>query len=174
VKAALASVRFAAALPKEDHSTVPDGMSAATSALNVGAPVPPVAGPANTEFCAALLNAKVSAGVVVAVATLVVKSGLRAPALKLVTVPVPAGRSAATSARNVGVAAAPVVGPAHTVLAFCVVIAKVNAGVVVGVATDDVMMVPMFPALNEVTVPVGAAPLAAAVINPWALTVMLA
>jgi hypothetical protein len=54
-----------------------------------GAPAPPDAGPANTEFCAALESEKDRAGVVVAVATLVVNSGDRLPAEKLVTVPVP-------------------------------------------------------------------------------------
>ena len=48
--------------------------------------------------------------------------------------------------------------------------ATVNAGVVVGVATE------IRPPVNEtlVTVPVGAAPLDAAVIKPLPLTVMLA
>ena len=40
--------------------------------------------------------------------------------LPSVTVPVPEGISAVTSARNVGVAELPVVGPASTVLAVCV------------------------------------------------------
>jgi hypothetical protein len=48
--------------------------------------------------------------------------------------------------------------------------ATVSAGVVVAVATD--IKPPVNPTV--VTVPVGAAPLAAAVINPLALTVMLA
>lgn len=38
----------------------------------------------------------------------------------LVTVPVPAGKSAVTNALKAGCAAAPVVGPAHTVLAVSV------------------------------------------------------
>ena len=71
---------------------------------------------------------KDNAGVVVAVATEVVNNGLRVPALKLVTVPVPAGRSAATSARNVAVAGDPVVGPAKTVLAFGVSERSATAG----------------------------------------------
>src|SRR5580658_9545066 len=54
-----------------------------------GAPAPPDAGPASTEFCAALVNTNVSAGVVVAGATEVVNNGDRLPALKLVTVPPP-------------------------------------------------------------------------------------
>ena len=62
------------------------GMSAATRARNVGAPVEPF-GPANTVFAAALLSVKLKAGVVLAVVTLVVNSGDRVPALKLVTVP---------------------------------------------------------------------------------------
>ena len=52
----------------------------------LGAPVPPVAGPANTEFCAAVDSENVSAGVLVGVAREVVNSGDRFPALKLVTV----------------------------------------------------------------------------------------
>jgi hypothetical protein len=106
--------------------------------------------------------ATVSAGVVVGVAT-----EIKPPVNEtLVTVPEPAGKSAATNARKVGISAAPVVGPAHTVFAGSVAIVKVNAGVVVGVATADVIMEPIFPALKDVTVPVGAAPLDAAVTKP--------
>jgi hypothetical protein len=76
------------------------------------------------------------------------------------------GRSATTRARKVGVAAAPVVGPAKTVFSVCVANANVNAGVVVEVATDEVIILSMFPALKDVTVPVGAAPLDAAVTKP--------
>ena len=43
----------------------------------------------NSVFAAALVSENVSAGVVVAVATLVVNSGVKVPALKLVTVPLP-------------------------------------------------------------------------------------
>lgn len=81
----------------------------------------------NTVPPPALLKENVKDGVVVGVPTFVVNSGLRFPALKLVTVPVPAGRSAATNDLNVGVAAAPVVGPAHTV--FAVSVAKDTAKV---------------------------------------------
>src|SRR5437016_2366913 len=42
-----------------------------------------------------------------------------------------AGKSAATSARKVGTLAAPVVGPAHTVLAVSVAFVNVNVPVVV-------------------------------------------
>jgi hypothetical protein len=63
------------------------------------------------------------------------------------------GMSAATRARNVGVATPPDTGPAHTVLAVCVLNAKVKAGVVVAVATDDVTILSIFPALKDVTVP---------------------
>jgi hypothetical protein len=63
------------------------------------------------------------------------------------------GMSAVTRARNVGVATPPDTGPAHTVLAVCVLNEKVKAGVVVAVATDDVTMLSMFPALKDVTVP---------------------
>jgi hypothetical protein len=64
-------------------------MSPATKDLNEYAPVPPVEGPANTEFCAAVLAAKDRAGVVVDVATDVVNKGLRLPDEKFVTVPEP-------------------------------------------------------------------------------------
>jgi hypothetical protein len=57
----------------------------------VGTPAPPVAGPASTEFCAALDKANVSAGVLVAVATEVVNNGERLPAENVVTVPEPEG-----------------------------------------------------------------------------------
>jgi hypothetical protein len=49
----------------------------------------PLVGPANTEFCAALLKEKDNAGVVADVATDVVNKGLRLPALNDVTVPDP-------------------------------------------------------------------------------------
>jgi hypothetical protein len=64
------------------------GMPRTGAMVYPGAAAPVVALP-NTVPPAALLNAKVRAGVVVAVATEVVKSGLSAPALKDVTVPVP-------------------------------------------------------------------------------------
>jgi hypothetical protein len=67
--------------------------------------------------------ATVSAGVVVAVAT-----EIKPPVKDTeVTVPVPAGKSAATNARNVGVAAPPDTGPANTV--FAVWVSKLNANV---------------------------------------------
>ena len=93
-------------------------MSADTNARKDGAPVPPLEGPANTSFCAALESENDRAGVVEAVDTEVVNNGLRLPELKVVTVPVPAGISAVTSALKVGAAAEPEVGPAHTMLAF--------------------------------------------------------
>ena len=61
--------------------------------------------------------------------------------------------SAATSARNVGPAAPPDVGPANTRLAFCVLNANVKAGVVVGVATDVVNSGERLPEEKEVTEP---------------------
>ena len=63
-----------------------EGMSAATKALNPGAPGAPL-GPASTVLAAALDSAKLNAGVVVGLVTEVVNSGDRLPALKLVTVP---------------------------------------------------------------------------------------
>ena len=70
--------------------TVVDGRSAATIELNDGAVVEPVALP-KYVCAAALLNEKVNAGVLVAVATLVVKRGDRLPAENDVTVPAVAG-----------------------------------------------------------------------------------
>jgi hypothetical protein len=113
---------------KDTLVTVPEpaplfGKSADVIARNAGTPVPPETGPRNAEFCATLLSMKVSAGVVPAVATLVVKSGLRAPALNDVTVPEPApatGISAGTSARNTGRTGSKppdTAGPARTKLA---------------------------------------------------------
>jgi hypothetical protein len=55
-----------------------------------GAPDPPVAGPANTLFCAAFEREKESAGVEVLVATEVVNRGERLPDEKDVTDPPPA------------------------------------------------------------------------------------
>ena len=52
------------------------GMSPATNALNVGAVGPAEVGPARTVFTTCVLSENVSAGVVVAVATEVVNSGL--------------------------------------------------------------------------------------------------
>jgi hypothetical protein len=142
------------------------GMPRTGAMVYPGAAAPVVAFP-NTVPPAALVNAKVRAGVVVAVATLVVNRGLRFPALKLVTVPVPAGKSAATNARNVGAAAVPVVGPAHIVLAVCVVNAKEIAGVVVGVATDTVAIASILPELTLVTVPVPAVAIAASAMTKF-------
>lgn len=97
-----------------------EGKSAATRDLKVGAAAAPVVGPAQTVLADCVANENVNAGVVVGVATEVVAMVPIFPALKLVTVPVPAGKSAATNARKVGVAAPPEVGPAKTVLAVCV------------------------------------------------------
>jgi hypothetical protein len=114
--------------------------------------------------------ATVNAGVVVGVAT-EIKPPVNATE---VTVPVPAGKSAVTSARKVGAPVPPVAGPANTEFCAALSSVKVSTGVVVGVATDVVKSGLSAPALNVVTVPVGAAPLAAAVIRPLAFTVMLA
>ncbi len=75
-------------------------------AVNPGAAEELVAFP-NTVNAAALDREKESAGVVVAVATLVVKRGESVPALKVVTVPVPAGKSPATSAQGANDVAEP-------------------------------------------------------------------
>jgi len=54
----------------------------------------------------------------------------------LVTVPVPAGRSAATSARKLGAAAPPEAGPAYTTLAEALLTVQVIAAAVVGLVTE--------------------------------------
>ena len=64
-----------------------------------------------------------------------------------------AGKSATTSARNVGVATPPDVGPANTVFAVCVESVKERAGVVVAVATDVVNNGERLPLEKLVTVP---------------------
>jgi hypothetical protein len=76
--------------------------------------------------------------------------------------------SAATSALNVGIAADPVVGPAHTTFSDCVASAKVKDGVVVGVATDELIIEPTLPALKLVTVPVASAAILPAVTEKFA------
>ena len=63
------------------------------------------------------------------------------------------GKSAATRARNVGVAAPPDTGPANTVLGLCVFNEKDSAGVVVGVATEVVNSGERLPEEKEVTEP---------------------
>src|ERR1039458_8662414 len=131
---------------KPAHVSNVAGRSAATMARNVGAPGPPDTGPRSAAFCACVFKAKDNAGVELPLATEVVNSGLRFPALNDVTVPVPAGMSAVTNARNVGVATPPDTGPAHTVFAVCVAKAKVKAGVVVAVATDVVPVSAAAPA----------------------------
>jgi hypothetical protein len=73
----------------EKETVVNSAMSAGAIALYDGTPVPPEAGPAKKEFCAALDSEKLNAGVEVDVATDVVNKGLRFPELKLVTVPEP-------------------------------------------------------------------------------------
>lgn len=77
------------------------GKSARVIARKEYAPAPPVEGPARKAFCAMLpVAVKVSAGVEVAVATLVEKRVERLPALKLVTVPAPAGVAHVPSPRQ--------------------------------------------------------------------------
>ena len=71
----------------ENFDSVIEGRSAATRVRNVGAAALPVVGPQSTVFAVWVDREKDKAGVVVAVATEVVNSGARLPALKLVTVP---------------------------------------------------------------------------------------
>jgi hypothetical protein len=87
LKVVLLRTRLFAALPIVSQVTVPEGMSAETSARNVGVAAPPDTGPANTRLAVWVLSAKESAGVVVGVATEVVKSGERLPEEKEVTEP---------------------------------------------------------------------------------------
>ena len=75
--------------PRADDARLAAGTSDDTSARNVGATAPPVAGPANTVPAVCVDNVNDSAGVLVGALTLVVNSGERFPALKVVTVPPP-------------------------------------------------------------------------------------
>ena len=75
------------------------------------------------------------------------------PPEMLVTVPVPAGRSAVVSARNVGVVAEPVAGPENTVLAVWVASVPVKVPVVVTGEPDTVRMLLGSVRPTEVTVP---------------------
>ena len=75
------------------EDVVPVGKSPSTMARYVGEPLPLV-GPARKKFCAALDITKLSAGVVVDVATEVVNNGDKAPAENVVTVPEPDADSA--------------------------------------------------------------------------------
>lgn len=125
----------------------------------------------STVWAAAVDKLKLIAGVVVEVATLVVKSGERLPAETAVTVPPPpvtavmtppeavivmpstltapnaeaepSGRSAGTIARNVGAAAEPVVGPARMVLALWLI----------GVATTEPEVVTAVDGVAESKIP---------------------
>ena len=63
------------------------------------------------------------------------------------------GKSAPTSARHVGTATPPLVGPANTQFANCVLMMNVSAGVVVGFDTLVVNHGLALPALKLVTVP---------------------
>src|SRR5262245_58529895 len=105
---------------------VPAGRSAVTRDRKLGCAAPPDVGPAHTVFalCVVLLIASVPL-VVIGEPETENSAGTVWPTL--VTVPVPAGRSAATSDLKVGVAAPPLVGPAKTVFALSVV--KVTAKV---------------------------------------------
>lgn len=118
--------------------------SAATSVPHVGVAAPPEVGPRKNVLADCVFNANVKAGVVVAVATLVVNSGDRLPALNEVTLPAPtaeitpadmvvvvpsgltapnrdvvaSGRSVPTIVLNPGVPVTPF-GAAKKVLAVC-------------------------------------------------------
>jgi hypothetical protein len=82
-----------------------------TRARKVGPAAPPLEGPAKTRFAFWFASVAVSDPVVVIGLTVTVKM-LGSIRPTLVTVPEPAGRSAAVRARNVGIVGPPVVGPA--------------------------------------------------------------
>lgn len=127
-----------AMVPPASGKYVPErlGMSPATSARNVGADDPPDVGPANTVLADWLVRLYESAGVVVAVATVVVKIGDKSPDEKLVTVPLPPepGKSFAVNLRNVGTPDTPS-GLAKTRFELWDMPANATWGQVVGVVT---------------------------------------
>jgi len=93
---------------------VPDGKSAATNDLNVGAAALPEVGPAKTKLADSVANASANVPLTVTGEPDTVNiPGADKPTLVTVPVPVPAGKSAATSALKVGVAALPDDGPAN-------------------------------------------------------------
>src|SRR6516225_6008495 len=108
------------------------GRSCATNERNVGVLAAPEEGPAHTVLAVCVTSERVSASVPEVVigdppteALNTLPGTVRVCATE-VTVPVPAGMSAATSARKAGAAGAPVVGPAHTVLAVSVALVAVS------------------------------------------------
>ncbi len=85
--------------------------------------------------------------------------------------PKPAGMSAATSERKVGVAALPVGGPANTLFAVCVASASAKVPeVMIGLPDTDMMLGTVMSTLVTVPPP-PPEPFAAAVMRPCASTV---
>ena len=80
-------------------------------------PAVPVGAARNVEDAWLFREASVKVPAVVTGLPLTVNSPVESASPTDVTVPTPAGRSAVTRALNVGIAAAPVAGPANTVLA---------------------------------------------------------
>ena len=108
---------------------VPPGRSAATMARKLGVPLEPF-GEAKNLFCVCdVQESAIVPEVVIGDPPTVISVG--AVTAMLVTVPVPAGRSFVTKALKAGAAAAPVVGPAQTVLAVWVASVTVKVPLVV-------------------------------------------
>src|SRR5574337_1510372 len=98
-----------------------DGRSPATKARNAGCAGAPLVGPAHTVLADSVAFVTASVPLVVTGEPESENSaGMESPTLVTVPVPTPPGRSPSTSARKVGCAAPPDVGPAHTVLAVSV------------------------------------------------------
>lgn len=108
------------------------GISDHAITLKVGAAGEPVNGPAKNNLGSCEFKLKLSVPELVTGLPDTVKIlGELKPTLVTVPDPTPAGKSAVTNARKVGVAALPVVGPAKTRLADCVASVTANVPVVV-------------------------------------------
>src|SRR5574340_1687323 len=95
--------------------------SAATRDRKVGCAGAPLVGPAQTVLADSVAFVTASVPLVVTgVPATENSAGIERPTLVTLPVPTPPGRSPSTSARKVGCAAPPDVGPAHTVLAVSV------------------------------------------------------
>jgi len=175
---ALESVSAPVAFPMLFHTTVPEGMSAATIARKVGANAPPDAGPARNVLAVCVASAKVPEAPMVAVKTVPSPTFTATPllvgrvsvgvaelagavivyfpeAVLLAKAIVPVDVPGIPSTGAVVYAGAAEVVPLfpNTVPPAALVKLKVRAGVVVDVATDVVKSGLRFPALKEVTVP---------------------
>ena len=154
----LASVASVACVMKVCDRLNDDGRSAATRARNAGCAGAPLVGPAHTVLAdsVALVIANVPE-VVIGEPLMLNSVGTVMATLVTVPVPTPPGMSARTSARKVGSATPPEVGPAQTVFAVSVALPIV---IVPAVVTGDPLIVSSAgtasPTLVTVPVPVTA------------------